>query len=152
MSRLAVLIATAGGAGFVPVAPGTAGAAVGVLVYWLTRHWSASAQVMLVVAVCGVGVWASSRAAEHFRREDPSHVVIDEVAGQLVTLLLLGVGATGALLGFLVFRIFDVVKPWPVRKLEALPGGLGIMADDIAAGVVGWMLMRVLLFVAPGLA
>ncbi|MCC7007607.1 MAG: phosphatidylglycerophosphatase A [Acidobacteria bacterium] len=152
MTRLAVLIATAGGAGFVPVAPGTAGSAVGIALYWFTRHWSAPAQVTLVIVVCAAGVWAASRAALHFRRKDPGQVVIDEVAGQLVTVLLLGVGAAGAILGFLVFRLFDIVKPWPVRRLEALPGGWGIMADDLAAGALGWVLLRGVSYLALGVA
>lgn len=152
MTRLAIAIATAGGAGFVPVAPGTAGSAVGVLVYWLTRRWEWPAQALLLLVVAVVGVWASSLTASHVKRKDPGQVVIDEVAGQLVTLFGLGVGIGGAVVGFLVFRLLDVIKPWPVRTLESLPGGLGIMADDLAAGVLGWVLMLGVLRLWPGLA
>jgi len=150
MRQIAVLLATAGGAGYAPIAPGTAGSAVGLLVYFLTRHWPATWQIALVVAISLIGVWAANEAARHFGREDPGPVVIDEVAGQLVTMLLLGVGAVGATLAFLVFRALDIVKPWPVRQAEALPGGLGIMADDILAGVYGWLVMRAAIVVIPG--
>lgn len=143
MKALALFLATGAGAGYSPVAPGTAGSAVGILIYFLTRHWPSSWQVALLCAISIVGVWASNVAAEHFNRKDPGHVVIDEVAGQLLTILLLGVGIPGAVLGFLVFRALDIVKPFPARQFEALPGGLGIMADDLMAAAYGWVLMRV---------
>jgi phosphatidylglycerophosphatase A len=142
MRRVAVLIATAAGAGYVPVAPGTAGSAVGLAIYFLTRHWSPAVQVAGLAAISLLGVWASYEAARHFQKEDPRQVVIDEVAGQLLTLLLLGAGVVGAVLGFLMFRVLDVLKPWPASRLEALPGGWGIMADDLMAGVYGWLLLR----------
>jgi phosphatidylglycerophosphatase A len=147
MKRLAVLIATSGGAGYFPVAPGTVGSAVGVVVYLLTRGWTPMAQVALLVGVTVVGIWAADVAAKHFDKEDPGYVVIDEVAGQLVTLLLLDVGILGAAVGFFLFRVFDIIKPWPARRFEDLPGGVGIMADDLMAGVYGWLVLRGLLFV-----
>jgi phosphatidylglycerophosphatase A len=142
MNRLAVFLATSAGAGYTPVAPGTAGSAVGLLIYLLTRHWPASWQVTLLIVVSTAGVWASGEAIRHFGHKDPGGVVIDEVAGQLATLLLIGVGVWGAVVGFLVFRVLDVVKPWPVSRFEDLPGGLGIMADDLMAGLYGWLIMR----------
>ncbi len=141
MKRLGVLIATAGGAGYFPIAPGTVGSAVGIVVYWVTRHLDPIWQVMLLVAVSIVGTWASTVAAKHFGREDPGYVVIDEVAGQLMTLLLLDVGLIGAFLGFLIFRVLDIIKPWPAGRFEAFPGGIGIMADDLMAGAYGWILL-----------
>jgi phosphatidylglycerophosphatase A len=146
MKRLAVAIATSGGAGYFPIAPGTVGSAVGVVVYFLTRHWTPTSQVALLAGITIVGVWASHVAARHFDKEDPGYVVIDEVAGQLVTLLLLDVGLAGAIVGFLLFRIFDIIKPWPARRFEDLPGGVGIMADDLMAGAYGWIVLRGLLF------
>ena len=141
MTPLALLIATAGGAGYAPYASGTFGAAVGVVIYLLTRGWPPGWQIALVVNVALVGTWASRVAAEHFDREDPSQVVIDEVAGQLLTLLLLDVHAAGILLGFLIFRVFDIVKPWPARQFEAFSHGIGVMADDLMAGVYGWLVL-----------
>jgi phosphatidylglycerophosphatase A len=149
MRRLAIVVATAGGAGYAPVASGTFGAAVGLVVYVLTRHWPVAWQIALVVLLSVVGVWASKVAAEHFNREDPGQVVIDEVAGQLLTLLLLDVHVTGVIAGFLLFRAFDIVKPWPVRQLEDLPHGFGVMADDLMAGVYAWVCLALLLRFVP---
>ena len=123
MRRVAVLIATAGGAGYTPLAPGTAGSAVGVAIYFLTRHWPPIWQVSLLAGIAVAGIWAAGEAARHFNREDPGPVVIDEVAGQLVTMLLLSVGFLGAVIGFLVFRVLDIVKPWPcARQKRCLAG------------------------------
>jgi phosphatidylglycerophosphatase A len=152
MTRLAVFVATSGGAGYAPVAPGTAGSAVGVLVFLLVRDWSFLSIGLLIAAVTVVGTWASDRAAVHFGREDPGPVVIDEVAGQLVTLAGTGVGVTGAVVGFFLFRILDIIKPWPARRFELLPGGFGIMADDLMAGVYGNVALLLLLRLAPGMS
>ncbi|MDA1306428.1 MAG: phosphatidylglycerophosphatase A [Acidobacteria bacterium] len=151
MSRLAVAIATVGGAGFFPFAPGTVGSAIGVVLYMATRHWPASWQIGLLVGVTLVGIWASGVAATALKREDPGPVVIDEVAGQLVTLCLTGANLWGAIIGFFVFRVFDIIKPPPARQLEDLPGGVGIVADDLMAGVYGWVVVTGILWWWPGL-
>lgn len=151
MTRVALLIATSAGAGYSPFASGTAGSAVGVAIYFLTRHLDPRMQIALLVVITVVGTWASSVAARHFDREDPGEVVIDEVAGQLVTYCLLGVGPLGAAIGFVLFRVLDVIKPWPARQMEHLHGGLGIMADDLMVGVYGWLILWALFAVAPGL-
>jgi phosphatidylglycerophosphatase A len=149
MRRVAIAIATAGGVGYAPVAPGTAGSAVGIGIYWLTRSWSPAGQIALLLVICVVGTWASTEAARHFNRKDPGHVVIDEVAGQLLTLLLTGAGWAGAMVGFLLFRLLDIIKPWPANRLEALPDGLGVMADDLMAAAYGCVAMHVLLRLLP---
>ena len=149
MTRLAVVLATAGGAGYVPVAPGTAGSAVGVLLYALTWHWTLAGQLVLLGLVSAVGVWASDQAARHFQRDDPGPVVIDEVAGQLLTLIAAGGSVTGLIVGFLVFRLLDIVKPWPAGRFEDLPGGLGIMADDLMAGLYGRLTLLAAASIAP---
>jgi phosphatidylglycerophosphatase A len=151
MRRLAVVVATAGGAGYFPFASGTVGSAVGIGIYLLTRAWPPLWQVGLVLAVSAAGIWASGEAARHFNREDPSEVVIDEVAGQLLTLLLLGVHWPGILAGFLLFRVLDVYKPWPARRFEHLPGGLGVMADDLMVAVYGNLALRAAGVMLPGL-
>jgi len=151
MKRLALAIATAGGLGYAPIAPGTAGSAAGVAIYLLTAQWSVTAQIALAAGVTVVGIWAASLAAVHFGRSDPSHVVIDEVAGQLVTYLGTGVGWKGALIGFLLFRGLDIVKPWPANRLEALHGGLGIVADDVMAALYGCAMLHVLIWLVPAM-
>lgn len=151
MKTLGLGIATVGGCGYFPFAPGTVGSAAGIVLYLATRHLDASLHVAIFAVVFVVGTWASGVAARHFKRDDPGHVVIDEVAGQLVTLMLLDVGYTGAIIGFFVFRVMDIIKPWPANRLEALHGGLGVMADDVMAGVYGWVLMAVLVYFVPWL-
>jgi phosphatidylglycerophosphatase A len=152
MTRLAVLLATAGGAGYAPIAPGTAGSAVGLAAYLLTDHWSAWSQIAVVGAVTLAGIWASTAAARHFGRHDPGPVVIDEVAGQWWTLLLTGVGPIGAIAGFVIFRALDVMKPWPARRLENLPAGLGIMADDLMVALYGNLILQIGARVVSGTA
>jgi phosphatidylglycerophosphatase A len=111
---------------------------------------SASAEGAAILAVLVVGVWSATAAERHFRGVDPGQVVIDEVFGMLVTLAFVPVGVGGAVAGFFVFRILDIVKPWPARRLEALHGGWGIMADDGMAALYGNLIMRGLMVLAPG--
>jgi phosphatidylglycerophosphatase A len=151
MKKAAVAIASAAGLGYAPVAPGTFGSAGGVVIYLLTASWSLPAQLSLAFGVTAIGVWASHVAAGHFGRSDPSQVVIDEVAGQLVTMLGTGAGWKGALIGFLLFRAFDIVKPWPANKLEALHGGWGIMADDIMAAIYSCAILHAIIWLVPGM-
>jgi len=150
MTRLAVWFATAGPAGYAPVAPGTAGSAVGVLIYVATWRATVNQQLLLLLAITLAGIWAADAAARHFGKGDPSHVVIDEVAGQLLTFAGLSVGGPGILLGFLLFRLLDIIKPWPARQLESLHGGLGIMADDLMAAVYANLLLRGAILLFPG--
>jgi phosphatidylglycerophosphatase A len=150
MRRLALLIATCGSIGFVPVAPGTAGSAAGVALFYLVSAFDVAwAEPVVIVALFAAGVWAASSAEQQLGGTDPGPVVIDEVVGMLITLAWIPVTPLGALVGFLIFRVLDVVKPWPSRQLESLHGGLGIMADDAMAAVYGHLLMRGLVFVAP---
>ena len=150
MHRLGIFIATCGYIGYVPVAPGTFGSAAGLVVYFAVRSLGSTVlEVGLIVALFLVGVWSANVAERHFGGVDPAPVVMDEVVGMLITLALLPVNFYGAFLGFLVFRVLDVVKPWPSARFESLPGGLGIMADDGMAGIYGWLVMYGLIRVAP---
>jgi phosphatidylglycerophosphatase A len=151
MTRTAQVLATAAGLGYAPVAPGTFGAAVGVVWYLVTRGWTPAGQIIGLVLLSLVGVWAASTAARVAGRDDPSHVVIDEVAGQALTLACLDLSPLGLLIGFGLFRLFDIAKPFPIRRFEHLPGGWGIMADDLMAGVYGWVSLKVLVTWPVGL-
>ncbi len=188
--HFALFVATAGGLGYFPKAPGTLGSLVGlvlaVLPYWVcfglgaaiiaahsgdygiflsASNWYSDpflwTQLVLTLFIAGLGVWASDLVAKSFREKDPQYVVIDEVSGQHLTLLLgcgipvwwrvaqpvlnttpLGLITMRAelhwkylLLGFILFRVFDIWKPFPARQAESLPGGWGIMADDWIAGI-----------------
>ncbi|MBI2132322.1 MAG: phosphatidylglycerophosphatase A [Candidatus Tectomicrobia bacterium] len=134
-------LATLCGLGRAPLAPGTAGSLAGAAVYWAA--WRAGSWVPFVLfalAVAG-GIWSAGKVERALGRKDPPEVVVDELAGQLFCLL--GWEPTLTLLGagFVVFRALDIVKPW--RWLESLPGGWGVMADDLAAGAAGWVLLAI---------
>jgi len=152
MTRLAVFLSSAGYTGFVPFAPGTAGSIVGLGAYALMRWADATtlAELLVIVALIAVGVWSATFAERHFGLDDLGPVVIDEVAGMLISLAFTSVGWTGAVAGFVLFRLFDIVKPYPAGRLERLPGGLGIMADDAMAGIYANLALRALLWAAPG--
>jgi len=151
MDRLGVLCATCAYLGYVPIAPGTFGSALGLVLFWAVRGTgSAGIEAAVMAVLFVVGVWSGTVAERHFRGVDPGPVVIDEVFGMLVTLAFLPVSMTGAIVGFFVFRLLDIVKPWPARRFEALHGGLGIMADDGMAAIYGNLLMRALIVIAPG--
>ena len=150
MTRLAVFLATFGYCGYFPFAPGTVGSAAGLLVYLLV-WWTQSpiVEVGLIVLLFGVGVWAGTTAERYFGGVDPGPIVLDEVVGMLITLAFIPVGWSGALAGFLLFRIFDIIKPFPARRFEALHGGLGVMADDAMAAIYANISLRLLMWWLP---
>ena len=141
-TRIGLAIATALGAGYAPIAPGTFGSAVGVLL-WFALPPVLWIQSLAIAIVAVVGSWSGDVAETHFNKHDPGHVVVDEVAGMMVTLVLNpAAGWTWTLVAFLLFRAFDIAKPFPVRQFERLPGGIGIMADDLMAGVYANLALR----------
>ena len=149
--RLGVFIATCGYIGYAPFAPGTFGSAAGLVVFFLVRSTrSIPIELALIVVLFAIGVWSGNEAERHFGRVDPGPVVVDEVVGMLITLALIPVNLAGAIVGFLVFRVLDVFKPWPSGRFEQLPGGLGVMADDGMAAIYGNLAMRALIALAPG--
>lgn len=150
MTRLAVFIATVGYTGYFPVAPGTIGSAAGLVVYLLV-WWAQSPllEVGLIVGLFLAGIWAGTTAERYFGGIDPGPIVIDEVVGMLITLAFIPVGPSGAIAGFLLFRLFDVVKPFPARRLESLHGGLGVMADDAMAAIYANLALRGVMALAP---
>ena len=144
MNRVAVFVATFGYVGYFPIAPGTAGSAAALLLYALVRWFGTpAAELVTIVAVLIVGVWAAHGTERALNRKDPGVVVIDEVLGMLMTLAFMPLSVWGVVAAFVLFRIFDVIKPFPAGRLEHLPGGFGIMADDAMAGVYGQILMRI---------
>jgi phosphatidylglycerophosphatase A len=135
-------VATALGSGYFPIAPGTVGSAVGLALFWPLHWMSGLGQMVAVVALFAAGVVASTRVAHGIGIEDPGIVVVDEVVGMWTSLLFLPFTPATALAGFLLFRILDVFKPYPARQLESLPGGWGIMSDDVMAGIYANLLLR----------
>jgi phosphatidylglycerophosphatase A len=148
--RLGLFIATFGYVGYAPVAPGTFGSAAGLLVFFGVRATgSVAVELAAIVVLFAIGIWSGTEAEHHFGGLDPGPIVLDEVVGMLITLALLPVSLAGAIAGFFVFRVLDVVKPWPAGRFERLPGGLGVMADDGMAAIYGNLLMQGLLWAAP---
>ena len=150
MTRLAVFIATAGYCGYFPIAPGTVGSAAGLVVYALV-WWTQSpiVEVGLIAVLFAAGVWAGTTAERYFGGIDPGPIVIDEVVGMLITLAFIPAGLSAALAGFVLFRIFDVIKPYPAGRFEQLHGGLGVMADDAMAAVYANLSLRLLMWLLP---
>ncbi len=154
------LAVTTFGVGYLPLAPGTYGSAVGVLIYllfgWLENNiaanfgangWTVSQitawihvfNLALFLPFCLLGIWAANRATVLFKNKDPQQAVVDEVIGQLIVFLFIPFDAHWyfVLSGFLLFRLFDIWKPYPIDSLQNLPAGIGVCADDILAGVYG---------------
>ncbi|HVS83945.1 MAG TPA: phosphatidylglycerophosphatase A [Pyrinomonadaceae bacterium] len=170
---VALAIATCG-VGYFPIAPGTMGSLVGVAIYFLLAEgtlrlwfalggsafrwdlWASSFLLLwslplFTIVLSLVGIWAASRAERLMERKDPSQVVIDEVAGQLVTFLFVPamyLHPLGILIGFILFRAFDIIKPYPIRRIESLNGGLGIVGDDIVAGLYAGAVLALLALLA----
>ena len=143
--KLAFIFSSALGAGFSPVAQGTVGTLVGIPLVILWAHLDPFAGGVLLLLFIVLSVWASQVTGTLLGREDPAEVVIDEVAGILMTFFLLPFSWLHLCFGFVLFRLFDILKPYPVRHLEKLKGGLGIVADDLMAGVYANLCLRILI-------
>jgi phosphatidylglycerophosphatase A len=129
------------GCGLVPRAPGTAGTVGALPLYWLARTQGLSGVAVAAATMTAAGIWASSRVAKLSGLKDPQFVCVDEVAGVLVTWLGAPPGWKGTIAGLVLFRILDWAKPFPARACERLPGGFGIVIDDVAAGIWGALLL-----------
>ncbi len=146
MRKFFTLLGTMGGVGYVPILPGTAGTGIGVIIYLIFSKIGVlsnplSYLVMLVIFV-GAGVWISGRCNQYFKGNDNSSIVIDEVGGFLIAMFALPFSMRFLLLGFILFRTFDITKPFKIEKIQKLPGGWGIMADDIAAGILANLVLQ----------
>jgi len=151
LDRLRVLVATGLGLGRFPFAPGTVGSLAAlplILVVW--RLGGGGALLVCTAAVALCGWWSAGAAEARFGTKDPGPVVIDEIAGQMVSLLFVVPTAPTLVAGFVLFRIFDIWKPFPVNRAERLPGASGIMTDDLLAGVYANLLLQALRWGFPG--
>ncbi len=142
MNFIIKLIATGGGAGYFPIAQGTAGALLALILYWILPLPSVPLFVLLVLLLLGVGIYAATVVEKEVvtrlgaaAGKDPSIIVIDEIVGMLVALIALPKTMKVGIIAFVLFRIFDIVKPFPARRSERLVGGWGIMMDDVVAGI-----------------
>lgn len=131
------------GAGLVPVLPGTAGSLLGLLLFWFVHHLHTGYYLSMLLGLFVLGSIAAGRSSRLLGDGDPSCIVIDEIFGMLLALLLLPPGWLWLLLGFVLFRAFDILKPWPIGFVDArVPGGLGIMLDDLFAGVYTFIIVQ----------
>ena len=148
---LSVWIATSLGAGYFPVAPGTAGSVVGLALVIALRQSSLGAiglglsLAAMAAVVFALGVWSAGKAEKAFGRVDPGQVVIDEVLGQIITFIATPrIPRVGLIAGFILFRVFDIIKPFPAGRAERFPGGWGIMLDDVVAGFYSLIVLVIL--------
>lgn len=138
-------IATLYGIGYARYAPGTLASVVALpFAYLIASAGSRFALLVLAIAVLAVGAWASEIYAVETKTFDPSECVVDELAGQWIACAFAPVSLLGFALAFVLFRVFDIWKPWPIRRVERLHGGLGIMADDVVAALMAGVILVVL--------
>lgn len=133
-------IASFGGLGFSPYVSGTVGSLGGVMLFYLAHflQWSLTAYLILTGFLFVLGIWSSSIIEKETRLKDPGVVVIDEVVGMLITYAGFGLNLKILITGFVLFRLLDIVKPFPANKCEKLRGGMGIMMDDVVSGIYAW--------------
>ncbi len=166
LDKFSLAISTCG-VGYLPLAPGTWGSLVGVAIYLAYRIFNSNARIYLLdsnwvfqqytaflyaftsiflAVICLVGIWASARSVRLFGEKDPQRIVVDEVMGQLIVFAFVPFEIDRWLVvaGFVLFRIFDIWKPYPVRAIENLPNGIGVCADDIVAGVYGGISLAII--------
>ena len=139
-----VLLVCGLGSGFAPKAPGTFGSLAAVLIWWFALgNLSLPVQLLVIAAVTALGTWLTHRVQARYRVSDPGAIVVDEFAGQWIALLFAPMTLWGMLAGFVLFRLFDIWKPWPVGTLEkGVPGAFGVMVDDLAAGLLALAVLQ----------
>jgi phosphatidylglycerophosphatase A len=141
--RFSILVSSFFYLGYSPVAPGTVGTLGAVLLFYLISGFSNLEYVLFTIVFIILSVWVSGVTRTNLGESDPGIIVIDEVCGFLVTMILIPPSIINIALGFLLFRFFDILKPPPIRRSETLPGGLGIVADDVLAGIYANILLQI---------
>jgi phosphatidylglycerophosphatase A len=144
--KLITFLATGFGSGLIPYAPGTAGTLVGVLICLLCLPMPWILRLLFVLVLLGLSFYVSGQAEKIYQKKDDQRIVIDEIIGLQITMLPVAITVLNLCAGFVLFRIFDILKPSPVRNLQGLPGGWGIVADDVAAGIYAGAVMWLLMF------
>jgi phosphatidylglycerophosphatase A len=145
IGKTALAFSTWFGTGLLPVAPGTFGSLAAIPLGIGMAYLGVGQRVLVFALVVTVAIWASGRSQKLLARHDPSVVVIDEVAGYLLTVFLLPPAWLNLVMGLIFFRFFDIVKPYPVKRLESLKGGIGIVMDDLAAGIYAFLVTKLIL-------
>lgn len=150
VQQIMVVFSTGLYTGYSPVAPGSVGTMLAVPLYLALSRLSPVSYGITILAFLLMACWMAGAAEHVFNTRDSRRIVIDEVAGFLVTMTFLPPTTRHMLLGFALFRLFDIVKPFPIRRLENLKGGYGVVADDVMAGIYGNMAVRVCIFLWQG--
>ena len=142
-ARFAEFFATFFYLGYSPFAPGTVGTIGAVVLYFVLSLFSDLFYLLFLVVVIIFSIWVSDEVSKDYNDPDPSWVVIDEVSGYLVTMFLIPYSMINIFLGFLLFRFFDILKPPPIKRFESLPGGLGVVTDDVMAGIYANIILQI---------
>lgn len=136
------LLATGFGSGYSPWIPGTAGSLVAVIIYLGLHHLSWWQYAITLLGITALAFWSADIAESQFREKDCRKIVIDEIDGYLFTMFLVPFAVKYIIIGFILFRILDIIKPYPIQVLHKLSGGLGIVADDVGAGIYANLLLQ----------
>ena len=135
------------GSGLCPIMPGTCGTIVAIPIYLLLAKFSIFYYSLILIIMILIGFWICDVTAKDLGTDDPPSVVWDEIVGFLLTMIAVPVNWLWIILGFGLFRIFDIIKPWPIKTLETkLPGGIGIVVDDLAAGIFAAIILRIIIY------
>ncbi|HKA32682.1 MAG TPA: phosphatidylglycerophosphatase A [Candidatus Binatia bacterium] len=145
MRRVILFLATGAGAGYIPGAPGTAGTLVAIPLSLLLNRVAAHSlplALLTLAAVIAVAFWSADRAEAIFGEKDAPRIVIDEIAGFMLANFAAPQSVSAIIAAFILFRFFDIIKPYPARRAERMPGGIGVVMDDLVAGVYSLLLVR----------
>lgn len=150
VNKAATVVSTCGGIGYIPLAPGTIAAAAAVIFYGLVLHSMGSLeQIGIIVLAAVISAWLAQRISKP-GVHDPNHIVSDEIVGTWVALFMVPASWEYLIGGFVLFRLFDIIKPFPIKRLERLPGGIGIVADDVLAGVYAAAILHIVRHLVVG--
>mgnify|MGYP001457858497 FL=1 len=143
--KISEWIATCFKVGYLPLAPGTWGSVFAILLWWvLLKDLNTYIFGIVIIIFLLIGIVVSNIIIDQSGDHDPSHIIIDELVGQWLALFLLPEGFFNIAISFILFRFFDIIKPWPIRLIEKLPKGLGVMSDDLTAGLITLVLIQVI--------
>lgn len=146
--HIILFIAQGAFSGRFPTAPGTAGTVVGVVLYLLLKDLAPAWYLAACAAITLLGIWTAGEAERLLGRKDASSIVIDEISGYLLSMAFVPFSWCAVAAGFFLFRLFDILKPWPLDRLQSIPGGAGVMVDDIGAGIYTNLVLQVALLAA----
>ena len=149
-SKITLILSTWFGTGLLPVAPGTFGTLSAIPIILVSDGLGIPYKVLILIIITAAAIWTSGSAQVLLGKNDPPEVVIDEVAGFLF-MLFLPLSWTALALGFILFRVFDILKPYPIKKVEKLKGGFGIVFDDLLAGVYAYLCFNIIFYIFPSL-